>query len=167
MVMSSVSSIVSVGISDLNIVKAPDTIRTLGLGSCVGIVIYDLNHKVGGLSHVMLPNSELSRQSDINKYKFVDTAIPILIEKLYSNGARKYALKAKIAGGAQMFQFESSSDSMRIGPRNVEAVQQKLQEMNIPIVSMDVGGKQGRTIEFDPITGMLEVRTVYKGIEVI
>lgn len=167
MAMHSVSNVVNVGISDLNIALAPQTIRTLGLGSCVGIVIYDLYHKIGGLSHVMLPNSELAKQSKFNEFKYVDTAIPILIEKLYLQGAKKYALKAKIAGGAQMFQFESNSDSMRIGPRNVEAVQQKLKELNIPIVSMDVGGKKGRTIEFDPQTGMLEVRTVYKGTEFI
>lgn len=165
--MHSVSSVINVGISDLNIVSAPQTIRTLGLGSCVGIVIYDQHNKIGGLSHVMLPNSELMRQPTINEFKYVDTAIPILVEKLSLHGARKYALKAKIAGGAQMFQFETNSESMRIGPRNVEAVQKKLQEMNIPIVSMDVGGKRGRTIEFDPQTSMLEVRTVYKGIELI
>lgn len=165
--MHSVGTVVNVGISDLNIVLAPNTIRTLGLGSCVGVVIYDLHHKIAGLSHVMLPNSELTNQSPINQFKYVDTAIPLLVEKLYLQGARKYALKAKIAGGAQMFQFESSSESMRIGPRNVEAVQEKLQELNVPIISMDVGGKRGRTIEFDPQTGMLEVRTVYKGTEFI
>jgi len=165
--MHSVGSVVNVGISDLNVVAAPDTIRTLGLGSCVGVVIYDLHHKIAGLSHIMLPNSELTNHSTINKFKYADTAIPCLIEKLYLQGARKYALKSKIAGGAQMFQFESSSESMRIGPRNVEAVQEKLQELNIPIISMDVGGKRGRTIEFDPQTGMLEVRTVYKGTEFI
>lgn len=161
--MNNVSNVVNVGISDLKIVVAPQSIRTLGLGSCVGIVIYDLHNRVAGLSHVMLPNSGLTKQEKINEYKYVDTAIPILVEKLYLQGARKYALKAKIAGGAQMFQFESNSETMRIGPRNVEAVQQKLQELNIPIVSMDVGGKRGRTIEFDLETGMLEVRTVYKG----
>lgn len=165
--MHSVSSVVNVGIADLNIVKAPHTIRTLGLGSCVGIVIYDQHQKISGLSHVMLPNSELTSQSEINAYKYADTAIPILVEKLCQNGARRYALKAKIAGGAQMFKFASSSDSMRIGPRNVEAVQHRLHEMNIPIVSTDVGGKRGRTIEFDPLTCMLEVRTVYKDIKFI
>jgi chemotaxis protein CheD len=115
----------------------------------------------------MLPDSELTKQAIINDYKYVNTAIPILIEQLHAQGARKYSLKAKLAGGAQMFQFESSSDAMRIGPRNVEAVEQQLQEFNIPIVSKDVGGKHGRTIEFDPSTGMLEVKTVFKGIEFI
>src|SRR5690625_4612645 len=167
MVMFSVRNVVNVGISDLNVVLAPNTIRTLGLGSCVGVVIYDLHHRVAGLSHVMLPNSELTNQSSLNKFKYVDTAIPILVEKLCLQGARKYALKAKIAGGAQMFQIESNSESMRIGPRNVEAVQEILQELKIPIIAMDVGGKRGRTIEFDPQTGMLEVRTVYKGTDLI
>lgn len=165
--MNKVKSVVNVRISDLNIVTEHQTIRTLGLGSCVGIVIYDLLNKIAGLAHVMLPDSELTRQSDINKYKYVDTAIPILVEKLQLQGARRRSLQAKIAGGAQMFQFESSSDAMRIGPRNIEATEQKLQQLNIPIIAMDVGGKQGRTIEFDPNTGMLEVRTIYKGTEFI
>lgn len=165
--MNSLKSVVNVRISDLNVVMAPHTIRTLGLGSCVGVVIYDLHHKVAGLAHVMLPDSNLTRQSKINEYKFVDTALPILVERLQSQGARKRSLQAKMAGGAQMFQFDSSSDSMRIGPRNVEATEQMLKALNIPIISMDVGGKRGRTIEFDPDTGMLEVRTVYKGIEFI
>lgn len=165
--MNSLGNIVNVGIADLEIVQAPNKIRTLGLGSCVGVVIYDYHHKVAGLSHIMLPDSALTNQIHVNKLKYVDTAIPILIEKLHSLGAKKYALKAKIAGGAQMFQIESNAESMRIGPRNVKAVQEKLHDFNIPIISMDVGGKRGRTIEFDPETGMLEVRTVYKGTEFI
>src|SRR5690554_589021 len=107
MIMHKVSAVVNVGISDSNIVMAPHTIRTLGLGSCVGVVIYDLNNRIGGLSHIMLPNSDLTRQPKINEYKYVDTALPVLVEQLHIHGARKYALKAKIAGGAQMFQFES------------------------------------------------------------
>lgn len=156
-------TVVSVGISDLNTVLAPQTIRTSGLGSCVGAVIYDETRKIGGLAHVMLPDSELTRQSEINEYKYADTAIPILIKKLSELGARKFALKAKLAGGAQMFQFTSNSDMMRIGPRNIIAVEEQLQAFNIPIIAKDVGGNRGRTIEFDPSTGKLKIRTVNKG----
>lgn len=156
-------TVVSVGISDLNTVMAPRTIRTSGLGSCVGVVIYDHTSEVSGLAHVMLPNSMATKQTQINEYKYADTAIPILIDKVIEIGARKFALRAKIAGGAQMFQFSSSSDMMRIGPRNVEAVKEQLKKFNIPIVAEDVGGNSGRTIEFNPHTGDLKVRTVYKG----
>lgn len=160
--MSDIQTVVKVGIADLNIVTAPDSIRTSGLGSCVGVVIYDSVKKIAGLSHVLLPDSSLAKQKNINKHKYADTAIPVLINKLIEMGARQSMLKAKMAGGAQMFQFTSNSDVMRIGPRNVEAVQKTLSEFNIPIISSDVGGHAGRTIEFDPITCNLNVRQVNK-----
>lgn len=160
--MIKTNTVIRVGISDLNIVLAPNTIRTSGLGSCVGIIIYDLPNQIAGLSHIMLPDSNLTRQTNLNEYKFADTAIPVLVSRLLQKGARKSALKAKIAGGAQMFQFASTSDVMRIGPRNITAVKTILKMQNIPIISSDVGGNNGRTIEFDPATGMLNVRTVNK-----
>ena len=76
-------------------------------------------------------------------------------------------LKAKMAGGAQMFQFSTGSDMMRIGPRNVEAVRKQLADLNIQIMAEDVGGNSGRTIEFNPETCMLQIRTVNKGIKCI
>lgn len=152
-----------VGIADLDVVCAPDRIRTSGLGSCVGVVVYDLHVKVAGLAHIMLPDSSLGNKKDNNKLKYADTAIDILIEKLLAKRASRFHLKAKIAGGAQMFQLQNSTDVMRIGPRNVEAVVEKLREYRIPIVAKDVGGNSGRTIEFDPLTGKLKIRTVNKG----
>ncbi|MEC5422670.1 chemotaxis protein CheD [Virgibacillus sp. C22-A2] len=153
-------TVVKVGIADLNIVTTPTIIRTSGLGSCVGIVLYDSRKKVAGLSHILLPSSSLAKQTIINEYKYADTAIPILINKLIEIGARRHALQAKLAGGAQMFQFTSNSDIMRIGPRNIEAVKEKLCECNIPVVSSDLGGNAGRTIEFNPSTSLLKIRKV-------
>lgn len=160
--MNKIGTIVKVGIADLNTVCAPDTIRTLGLGSCVGIVIYDPQKKVAGLSHVLLPDSSLGKQKTMNEFKYADTALPILVNRLLNMGARKYALKAKIAGGAEMFKFTSNSDIMRIGPRNVDAVLEQLSILQIPVVAQDVGGNIGRTIEFDPATSMLKIRKVNK-----
>ncbi|WP_164668973.1 chemotaxis protein CheD [Virgibacillus doumboii] len=165
--MNNTQSVVKVGIADLNTVKAPQIIRTSGLGSCVGAVLYDLSNKVAGLAHVMLPDSSLAKRDNLNQYKYADTAIDILIDKLRENGARKPLLKAKLAGGAQMFQFAPSNELMRIGPRNVEAIEEKLEQYRIPVVAMDVGGNCGRTIEFDPATGNLKIRTVTKGESVI
>lgn len=161
--MSDTISVVKVGIADLNVVKGPNRIRTSGLGSCVGVVIYDTFKQIAGLAHVMLPDSSLTKQLNFNKYKYADTAIDILIDKLILLGARKTQMKAKIAGGAQMFQFQSGSDIMRIGPRNVEAVIERLKYHQIPVVSSDTGGSQGRTIEFDPVTSKLKIRTVNEG----
>ncbi|TQS75537.1 chemotaxis protein CheD [Ornithinibacillus gellani] len=161
--MTKLQTIVKVGISDMNIVQTPDVIRTSGLGSCVGVVIYDARNGIGGLAHIMLPDSSLAKQKNIHVAKYADTAVAALVEKLILAGARKYKLQAKLAGGAQMFQLSSGSDIMRIGPRNVDAVTEKLHELRIPIIASDVGGNCGRTIEFDPETGKLLIRTVNQG----
>lgn len=154
--------VVRVGIADMNIVKEPLTIRTSGLGSCVGVVLYDERKKIAGLLHVMLPDSSLAKSERINEAKFADTGIYALMEILKAEGVRPMSLKAKIAGGAQMFQF-GSSDTIRIGPRNVEAVKEQLKRLSIPLIAEDTGGSSGRTIEFDPATSLLNIRTVNAG----
>ncbi|MDY0405866.1 chemotaxis protein CheD [Virgibacillus sp. 179-BFC.A HS] len=165
--MNSTKTVIKVGIGDLKIAHAPNAIRTTGLGSCVGVVVYDLPKKIAGLAHVMLPDSQLARNLNVNMMKYADTAIDMLIAQLIENGARKFALQAKMAGGAQMFQFSEKADTMRIGPRNAEAVEKKLVMHHIPIVAADLGGNCGRTIEFDTETGQLLIRTVSKGEKII
>ncbi|MBA2870828.1 chemotaxis protein CheD [Anoxybacillus calidus] len=166
--MSEVINVVKVGIADMNVVKSPNVIRTSGLGSCVGVVVYDLAREVAGLAHVMLPDSSFAKSSELNIAKYADTAVEALVERVIKEGGRKNALKAKLAGGAQMFQFTTANlDIMRIGPRNVEAVKQQLRRLNIPIVAEDVGGSNGRTIEFNPETGVLSIRTVNQGVQEI
>jgi len=160
--MFTAKEVIRVGIADMNLVKQPQTIRTSGLGSCVGVVLYDEHKKIAGLLHVMLPDSSLAKSGSFNRAKFADTGIYGLMELLKLEGVRPMSLKAKIAGGAQMFQF-GSSDTIRIGPRNIEAVKNELKRFSIPIVAEDVGGSSGRTIEFDPLTSMLSIRTVNKG----
>lgn len=159
MIMCNTKTVV-VGIADLKVVMAPDLIRTSGLGSCVGVVLYDEIRQVTGLAHVLLPDSSMTKQTNINRYKYADTAIPLLIRQLVEKGAQSAMLKAKLAGGAQMFSFNPRSDVMRIGPRNAEAVQKELQACQIPIISSDLGGNAGRTIEFDTVTAKLKIRKV-------
>ncbi|MBU8877855.1 chemotaxis protein CheD [Bacillus sp. FJAT-29790] len=159
--------IIKVGIADMNIVRTPNSIRTSGLGSCVGVVVYDQAKEIAGLAHVMLPDSSLARAGSLNIAKYADTAVKDLVTRLIRNGARAYSLKAKIAGGAQMFQFSNTSDIMRIGPRNVDAVKSELAALKIAIVAEDVGGNSGRTIEFNPQTCTLNIRTVNKGVQEI
>lgn len=160
--MAILREVVRVGIADMNIVKGPMTIRTSGLGSCVGIVLYDERKKIAGLLHIMLPDSSLGKSERVNAAKFADTGIYALMELLKAEGVRPMSLKAKIAGGSQMFKF-GSSDTIRIGPRNVEAVKKELKRLSIPLVAEDTGGSSGRTIEFDPATSLLNIRTVNEG----
>lgn len=159
--------VVKVGIADMNIVKPPQTIRTSGLGSCVGIVLYDSLNKVAGLAHIMLPDSGLAKAGDMNKAKYANTAIEELVNLIVKSGGKSHHLKAKIAGGAQMFQFTSGSDLMRIGPRNIDAVKEELKRLNISLVGEDVGGNSGRTIEFDPASCELSIRTVNQGVSIL
>jgi chemotaxis protein CheD len=158
---------IKVGIADLNVVKSPKQIRTSGLGSCVGLILFDKVNEIAGLAHIMLPDSSLANKGSMNHAKYADTAIPQLMDRLAECGARVRSLQAKMAGGAQMFQFQSSNDMMRIGPRNVEAIKQQLKRYNITLISEDVGGNSGRTIEFDPKTCELMIRTVNQGTKVI
>ncbi|WP_153731301.1 chemotaxis protein CheD [Sporosarcina obsidiansis] len=160
--MQNTKTVIRVGIADMNIAKTPQTIRTSGLGSCVGVVLYDSSKKIAGMVHVMLPDSQLGKSTKLNVAKFADTGIYAMMEMLKTQGVRPFGIKAKIAGGAQMFQF-GSNDTIRIGPRNVEAVKQELKRLSIPIVAEDTGGSSGRTIEFDPETSILHVRTVNVG----
>lgn len=161
------AQVIKVGIADMNLVKTPHLIRTTGLGSCVGLVLFDRMNEIAGLAHVMLPDSSLAKSGPVNYAKYADTAVHELVSILMRNGARQNALKAKLAGGAQMFQFASNSDVMRIGPRNVEAVKRELSALKIPVAAEDVGGNSGRTIEFNPKTSVLQIRTVNKGIKEI
>ncbi|MFZ3587898.1 chemotaxis protein CheD [Bacillus sp. DJP31] len=162
-----ISTIIKVGIAEMNIVKPPGLIRTSGLGSCVGVILYDPIHEIGGLAHIMLPDSSLAKNGTLNHAKFADTAIEALVKLLVEAGAKQMLLKAKIAGGAQMFQFISGSEMMRIGPRNSEAVKEELKRFNIELKAEDTGGSSGRTIEFNPKTSELMVRTVNHGVRVL
>ena len=165
--LSNANQVVKVGIAQMDVVKAPNTIRTSGLGSCVGVILYDESKQIAGLIHVMLPDSNFGHTDVVNVAKFADTGIKALIDLLKLEGVHAFKLKAKIAGGAQMFKFTSDKDSMRIGPRNVEAVKAELRKNSIPLVAEDTGGNSGRTIEFNPITSKLNIRTVNQGVSEI
>lgn len=152
--------------ADLNICSAPDAITTLGLGSCVGIVLYDSITKVAGLAHIMLPDSTQIR-SNANVAKFADTGIDELVKRLEQKGISKNRLVAKIAGGAQMFAFSSGNSMLCVGKRNVEATKEKLNSLGIRIIAEDTGDSYGRTIEFYPETGQLLIKTVGKVEKII
>ena len=151
---------VNVGIADLNVVRSPDVLATYALGSCVGICLYDAELKVAGLAHIMLPwSSESSAPSD-NMRRYADTGITELIQKMCNTGAKKYRLTAKIAGGAQM--FNTNSSTFNIGERNVDAVKKVLKTYNVPIIAEQTGANFGRTVFFHADDGIMEIRAATK-----
>ncbi|MBU5426556.1 chemotaxis protein CheD [Tissierella pigra] len=157
---------IKVGMADLNVTKCPNNLTTLGLGSCVGIVLYDKTNKIAGLAHIMLPSSRDIKNNE-NKAKFADTGIEELLDSMIRIGANKNNLIAKIAGGSQMFNFNSNNDILKIGERNVLATKTKLKELNIKIVSEDTGGNFGRTIILNSTDGSLQVKTIGHGEKTI
>lgn len=158
--------VIKVGMADLKTTKSPGILITLGLGSCIGICLYDPVTKVSGMAHIMLPSSK-SIKNNKNIYKFADTGIEKLIDEMVAIGAVKRRMISKIAGGAQMFSFSSKNDIMKIGERNAIAVKKILKEFNIPIKAEDTGGNYGRTIEFHSLNGKLLVKTIGHGVREI
>ncbi|MFW5962025.1 MAG: chemotaxis protein CheD [bacterium] len=135
------------------VVKPPDTIMTIGLGSCVGIALYDPLTKIGGLVHIMLPiNKKQGKEA-----KYADTGIPLLINEMKKQGAHSERIVAKIAGGAHMFAMQSST--MQVGARNVEMVKKILKEKRIKILGEDCGKNYGRTMVLHTITGEVEIKS--------
>ncbi|MCH5274790.1 MAG: chemotaxis protein CheD [Lachnospiraceae bacterium] len=161
------SEIIKVGMADLKVCISPNGVTTLGLGSCVGIAIRDPMTKIGGLAHIMLPDSKSIRGSEGNIAKFADTGIVELVRLMEAQGAKKSRMTAKLAGGAMMFAFQNKSDLARVGDRNVEASKQKLKELGIPILAEDVGDSYGRTVVFYPETGDFVIKAVGKPEKVI
>ncbi len=154
---------IKVGIADLNLVLDPGTIMTIGLGSCIGIALYDKTLKVAGLAHIMLPDSTQFKVAT-NPMKFADLAIPLLIDKMEAKGCKKRNLTAKIAGGASMFNFSDKSIISDIGKRNSESVKKTLKEQGIPIIGEETGGDKGRTMILSATDGKVTLKVVGKGI---
>jgi chemotaxis protein CheD len=136
------------------IASAPQKIRAL-LGSCVGVVLYDRVARLGGVAHIVLPDS---RGAADHPGKYVDTAIPGMVDELgrrLGRGSIAGRLTAKVAGGASMFQADQS---MNIGQKNGEAVARALDALKIPIIASDLGGDAGRRLILDTFTGIVSIR---------
>lgn len=153
---------IRVGMADYKIASGSDRLITLGLGSCIGIILYSKVKKIGGMAHIMLPKST---EPGSDSLKFADVAIYKMLQDLEKKGVKKSDLEAKIAGGAKMFSFNNSDDKKSIGHRNTIAVKKILEEeLGIKIIAEDIGGTYGRTIELELETGILKVKTIGHGV---
>jgi len=150
-----------VGISDWKVGRGDDIIVTYALGSCIGTCLYDKTTGIAGLSHIMLPDSTAIIDGHTTRMKFADTALPDMVERMRAMGANITALKAKIAGGAVMFQ--TSNSRFNIGERNIEAVKAALAKLRIPILAQDVGLNYGRTMTMWAENGAVEISSTVMG----
>lgn len=154
-----------VRIADLAVLQREGLLITIGLGSCVGVALYDLEHKIAGLAHIFLYDSnKYSRTSTANRFnpaKFADTAIPELIKTMKRLGSRGNHLVAHLAGGSKLFDFKFKGAD--IGQKNLEASQAKLRELGITVLSEDTGGNYGRTMKIDASTGKVMIISLNKG----
>lgn len=147
-----------VNMSELKVAKGEEVLVTVGLGSCVGVAIYDKGRGVGGLAHVFL--SESKNETDVKQPgKFADTAIPALISAVTALGGRRSVLEAKIAGGANLFPKLANS-TLNVGKQNVAAVKKHLAKHGIVLKGMAVEGNKGRKMTFYPKNGMVLVQSI-------
>jgi len=135
-----------IGIGEYRVGSFP--MMTIGLGSCIGLTLYDENLKIGAMVHIMLPES--AGRTD-RPGKYADTAVPAIINELVALGCRKRSIVAKMAGGSCMFEYFGAN--LNIGERNVLKVKALLTANQIRLMSEDVGGKVGRSVTFFPANG--------------
>ncbi len=134
-------------------------IVSLGLGSCVAIMLHDPRACIGGMAHVLLPSKSLSHDQD-KPAKFPETAVPFLVQRLVAAGADRHRLVAKLAGGASMFAQLMTPGAVQMGERNIAASRSVLREAAIPIIGESVGGERGRSVRFHVADGHVESHTV-------
>lgn len=153
-----------VRVADLQEGKAGDVLVTLGLGSCIAIVLHDAGRAVGGLAHVMLPSLSLARRPDMPG-RAPQTAVPALLERMVALGASPRKVTARLVGGASLFSSLSPPGSIQMGERNAVAARQVLNAHAIPLIGEDVGGGMGRSVWFDVEAGSVLVRSAARDVQ--
>lgn len=131
-----------------------DMLVCLGLGSCVAVCLYDPQRSIGGMAHMVLPDSS-ARGAKPSGAKFVDIAIPLLLSEMEAKGAGRVRMRAYLVGGAQMIQGVAFKQTMQIGQRNAEAARAMLRSARVPVRGEELGGTSGRTVRLEVATGRL------------
>lgn len=157
---------IRVKVADLAVGRDEQTLITIGLGSCVAIVLHDAVARIGGLAHTLLPDESMARDRS-NSAKFPASAIATLLAEMIRLGADQRRINAKLVGGASMFSSLVPSGTINIGDRNVAAARSALAQRGVPIVAEDVGSDHGRSVHFSIADGRLEVRSLKKGNRVL
>ncbi len=151
---------------DFIVADGAGVLATLGLGSCVAVLLYDPGKGIGALAHVLLPSQALSRGRS-NPARCADTAIPAVLAAMRAEGANLARVEARLVGGATMFADLLPAGSPHIGERNVLACREGLRTAGIPVVGEVVGGTVGRSVWFDVARGTVTVRSVGSDAQVL
>lgn len=133
---------------------APAVLESIGIGSCVVVVLHDPLKKVAGMVHAMLPHCK--KVDDPHPLRYTDTAIETLYSQIQQLGARPQHLEAYVVGGAQMFASLQNTQKS-VGVRNVAAAKEKLEQLAIPIQREETGGNHGRHVRFSVQNGEIEL----------
>lgn len=152
-----------VRVAELDVGSRGDTLVTVGLGSCVAIILHEPAAAVGGLAHVLLPSPSLSRRTESGPGRFPQTAVPELVERMASLGASPRRIVARLVGGAGMFTSLTPVGAIQMGERNAVASRQALLAHGIAVLGEDLGGDFGRTVRFDVASGRVEITSVRHG----
>lgn len=159
--VAELESMIVVNMGDYKTARGEKKLITKDLGSCVGVAVRDPHTGVGGLLHVMLPHHSEATESSIPfvAAKYADTGLDEMIRALVVQGAEREHLVAKIAGAAHMIKNATIPESRDISARNLEAVTEKLAELQIPLLAADVGDHFPRTVVFEPGNGTFRILT--------
>jgi len=159
---------INVGIADYKITSAPGKLITYGLGSCVGVALYDPIIKLGGLLHIMLPDStQFNKDKVTNQAKFADLGLPLIVREMKMQGAKTLRIQAKLVGGAQMFSGFDEKLLLNIGKRNAIMTKKVLDAMGIRVLAEELGGNRGRTMVLDTLSGQVTIKTLGKEQKVV
>ena len=157
---------IRVKVAECAVGRDEQTLITIGLGSCVAIVLYDPAARIGGLAHTLLPDETMARDR-ANPAKFPASAVTLLLAEMTRLGADATRIRAKLVGGASMFANLLPTGGINIGDRNVTAARRALERNGIRIVAEDVGSDHGRSVHFHLDDGRVEIRSLKKGNRVI
>lgn len=154
--------IIAIGLGELNVSGDPETtLVAYGLGSCVGVAIYDPQVRTGGMAHVVLPERVGGSQDDCGVgARYADMAIDRLATELERAGGTRPRMVVKIAGGAQLLSLPLNGHRWDIGERNIVAVKRALSRNGLILAAYEVGGSYGRTMRFQVRDGRVTVSTV-------
>jgi chemotaxis protein CheD len=156
--MGSENNSLAVGLGEIKISRLPtDILVAYGLGSCVGVGMYDPITRVAGLLHAVLPEHINHGE---NSAKYVDTGISDLVAGMEKNGAVRSRLTVRIAGGAHMLNAPGFKQALNIGERNTAAALATLAALNLRVAAQDCGGNLGRTVRLYVATGRMTVRAM-------
>ena len=158
---------VEIPMGGLGFTTPEKTLLQTFVGSCIAVCIYDQSAKIAAMAHVMLPKNNTSDPNPKPEAKFADIAIKIMLDKLQASNAKINRLKAKMAGGANIFQNEGRPNVFNIGSRNADAIKSLLDKKKIPIVAQDIGSTSGRWITFDMDSLKMQIKDRSKGLTVI